>query len=106
MFVEADVRQALNTVMDPELRRSIVELDMVRNLQVSGKRVSFVLALTTLACPLREKIAEEARAAIAGLDGDVEVSIELSERRLSAPSSWSPCRDRRRGKNSSPLPRT
>ena len=79
MVVEADVREALNTVMDPELQRSIVELGMVKDLQVSGKRVSFVLALTTLACPLREKIANDARAAIAGLDGDVDVAIELSE---------------------------
>ena len=58
MVVEADVRQALNEVMDPELRRSIMELGMVRNLQVSDKQVSFVLALTTLACPMRDKIAK------------------------------------------------
>ena len=79
MVMEAEVREALSKVMDPELRLSIVELGMVRDLKVSDNQVSFMLALTTLACPLKDKIAGEARDAVMALDDGLEVAINLGE---------------------------
>ena len=79
MITVEQVQDALTGVMDPELGRSIVELGMVRNLRVEGGRVSFDLALTTLACPLKDKIVAEARAAVLNLDGVEAVTVNLTE---------------------------
>jgi Mrp family chromosome partitioning ATPase len=73
------VQEALKGVMDPELQRNIVELGMVRDIQINGARVSLTLALTTLACPLKDKIVDDARQAVLALDGIDEVAIELAE---------------------------
>ena len=52
------VLEALRPVQDPELQKSLVELNMIRNVVVDGGKVSFTLVLTTPACPLREFIVE------------------------------------------------
>ncbi len=70
---------ALTQVVDPELRRNIVDLGMVQDLRVEDSVVSFTLALTTLACPLRESIVEDARRAVLALDGVRDVRISLRE---------------------------
>jgi len=79
MITVEQVREALTGVMDPELGRNIVELGMVRNLQVDDGQVSFDLALTTLACPLKDKIVAEAKAAVRALDGIETVEVNLTE---------------------------
>lgn len=76
---EQDLLRALAHVMDPELRRSIVDLGMVRDLQVADGKVTFTLALTTLACPLRDQIVTAARQAVLSVDGVREVDIALAE---------------------------
>jgi Mrp family chromosome partitioning ATPase len=73
------VTDALRGVMDPELGRNIVELGMVRDVAVVGNQVSFTFALTTLACPLRGRMVEDAEEAIAKLDEDLEVQVNLTE---------------------------
>jgi Mrp family chromosome partitioning ATPase len=79
MITAEQVREALAGVMDPELGRNIVELGMVRNLRVDDGQVSFDLALTTLACPLKDKIVAEAKAAVLALDGVKAVTVNLVE---------------------------
>jgi len=79
MITVEQVREALAGVMDPELGRNLVELGMVRNLRVDDGQVSFDLALTTLACPLKDKIVAEARAAVLALDGVKAVTVNLAE---------------------------
>jgi ATP-binding protein involved in chromosome partitioning len=70
------VMAALAGVTDPELRRDIVSLGMVRDVAVDGGRVSFTLVLTTPACPLRDQIESDVRTAIDALDGVEELAIE------------------------------
>jgi len=48
---EADVIDALRPVQDPELHRSIVDLDMVRNVEIDLPTVSVLVALTIPGCP-------------------------------------------------------
>jgi Mrp family chromosome partitioning ATPase len=79
MITEEQVRQALEKVMDPELKRNLVELGMVRDVEVQDSQVKFTLALTTLACPLKDQIIAEAKAAVLTLDGVKEVEVELTE---------------------------
>jgi Mrp family chromosome partitioning ATPase len=73
------IMDALRGVMDPELGRNIVDLGMVRDVAVAGTRVTFTLALTTLACPLRGRIVEDAKQAIARLDSGLQVEVQLAE---------------------------
>jgi Mrp family chromosome partitioning ATPase len=65
--------------MDPELGKSIVELGMVRDVAVVGNQVSFTFALTTLACPLRGQMVEQAKAEVAKLDDQLELNVNIVE---------------------------
>ncbi len=70
------VLDALRTVNDPELHRDIVSLNMVRDLKVEGGTVSFELVLTTPACPLKETIDHDVRAALDPIAGVDAVEID------------------------------
>ncbi len=71
------VRQALSHVIEPELHRDLVSLNMIRDLAISGSDVSFTIMLTTPACPLRGKMEGDARAALAAIDGIGNVAIKF-----------------------------
>lgn len=62
--LEDQVMQALASVEDPELGVSIVDLGLVRHVEVTPDRVQVTIAMTTPTCPLGGLIAETARAAI------------------------------------------
>ena len=48
------ILDALRPVQDPELQKSLVELNMIRNVSIDDSQVSFTLVLTTPSCPLKE----------------------------------------------------
>jgi len=73
------VREALARVMDPELNRNIVELGMVHDISIDDDIVSFTLALTVMACPMRNQMQEEARQQLLALPGVRDVHIQLRE---------------------------
>jgi ATP-binding protein involved in chromosome partitioning len=72
------VLSILQPVQDPELRKSLVELNMIRNVKIDGGKVSFTLVLTTPACPLREFIVEDCQKAVRQLPGVTDVSVEVT----------------------------
>ena len=82
MVTKEQVQDALQRVLDPELKRSLVELGMVRRVNVDDQAVKINLALTTLACPLRDRITADVRQAVLALDGVKHVEIELAEMSL------------------------
>jgi ATP-binding protein involved in chromosome partitioning len=72
------VLEALAGVNDPELERSLVDLGMVRDVEVATDgKVSFTVVLTTPACPLKAKIGEDCRAAVSALEGVSSVEISF-----------------------------
>ncbi|MGH9152289.1 MAG: Mrp/NBP35 family ATP-binding protein [Acidimicrobiales bacterium] len=75
---EAEVRDALRPVQDPELHRSIVELGMVKDLRIEGSRVGVLVALTVPGCPLRAEITTRVTDAVRALDGVDEVSVDMT----------------------------
>ena len=77
---EAEVLEALRSVKDPDLGRDIVELGFVKNLKIEGEKASFTIELTTPACPVREKLKEEARRAVLSLPGVKEVDVDMTAR--------------------------
>ena len=72
------VLEALAQVKDPDLNRDIVALGFVKGLKVEGGRVSFAIELTTPACPVRDQMKEQARAAVAALPGVSQVEITMT----------------------------
>ncbi|AFY82254.1 Mrp/NBP35 family ATP-binding protein [Oscillatoria acuminata] len=72
------ILEVLQPVQDPELQKSLVDLNMIRNVTIDQGNVSFTLVLTTPACPLREFIVEDCQKAVRTLPGVEEVSIEVT----------------------------
>ncbi|MFP4298799.1 MAG: Mrp/NBP35 family ATP-binding protein [Spirulinaceae cyanobacterium] len=72
------VLDVLRPVQDPELQKSLVELNMIRNVEIQGSTVSFTLVLTTPACPLREFIVEDCEKAVKQLPGVEAVAVEVT----------------------------
>jgi len=75
---EAAVLDALKAVRDPDLNRDIVSLKFIKNLAIDGGRVAFAIELTTPACPVKEQMREQARAAVAALPGVTSVEIQMT----------------------------
>ncbi|NOY99659.1 MAG: Mrp/NBP35 family ATP-binding protein [Chloroflexi bacterium] len=79
MTTIADILQALQPVQDPELRRSVVDLGMIRDVEIEDHNVRLTLALTTLACPLSDSLAGQVHNAVAALPGVGHVGVQISE---------------------------
>jgi ATP-binding protein involved in chromosome partitioning len=75
---EGQVLDALRPVEDPELHRSIVDLDMVRRIAVDGPRVDVTVALTVEGCPLRSEITRRVDTAVSALDGVEAVDLDFT----------------------------
>jgi len=77
MVDDAQVRKALEAVLDPELNRNLIELGMVREVQIASGHVGVTVALTTPSCPLTDQIETDVKRAVMALPGveSVEVSF-------------------------------
>jgi ATP-binding protein involved in chromosome partitioning len=75
---ETDVIAALRPVQDPELQRSIVDLDMVRAVAIDGGHVAVTVALTVAGCPLRAEITRRVTDALTPLPGVDAVDVDLT----------------------------
>jgi ATP-binding protein involved in chromosome partitioning len=75
---EHKVMEALWPVTDPELNVSIVELDMVRRVDIRRGRVTVTVALTVAGCPLRNEITRRVTSALRPLPGVRQVEVELT----------------------------
>ena len=73
------VLQALSTVEEPDLKRDLVTLGMIQDIEIGVDQVKFTVVLTTPACPLKELIRRNCTAAIhEHLSPDVEVIVNLT----------------------------
>ncbi|WP_062305148.1 P-loop NTPase [Demequina subtropica] len=71
------IHDALAKVIDPEIRRPITEIGMVRSVEVDGALAVVGIDLTTQGCPMRERITTDVEAATLTVDGVEDVRIEL-----------------------------
>ncbi len=71
----ADIIEALRPVEDPELHRSIVDLDMVRDVTVDGGTVRLTIALTIPGCPLKNEIDRRVRSVVEALPDVDELAL-------------------------------
>ena len=76
---------ALNTINDPDLNRSIVELGFIKNLRVCGGNVAFSVELTTPACPVKDQLQSAAHDAVQVLAGVENVVVNMTAATRSMP---------------------
>jgi len=77
---QATVLQALKVVRDPDLNRDIVSLGFIKDLTIDAGRVAFTIELTTPACPVKDQMRDQARAAVMQLPGVASVDVTMSAR--------------------------
>ena len=77
-LTEEAVLDALRVVRDPDLNRDIVSLKFIKNLKIEGGNVAFAIELTTPACPVKDQMRDQARAAVAALAGVTNVDITMT----------------------------
>ncbi len=75
---EHAVLDALRTVMEPELHKDLITLNMVKDLQIEGGAVKFTVVLTTPACPLKTVIKESCDKAVGAIPGVVSVDVNFT----------------------------
>src|SRR5258705_3262359 len=74
------VLEALKVVRDPDLNRDIVSLGFIKELTIDGGRVAFTIELTTPACPVKDQLRDQARAAVMQVTGVSAVDVQMSAR--------------------------
>lgn len=78
MPTHEQVMEALRKVEDPELHKSLVDLNMIRDVKVEGDRVSLTVALTIQGCPLKGEIQRSVEEAVLAVDGVKHVDVTLT----------------------------
>jgi len=76
-ITKESVLAALSKVQEPELHQDLVTLNMIRNLEIEGDKVSLTVMLTTPACPLRGRIDKEVREAVMTVDGVKTIEVKM-----------------------------
>ena len=73
----AQITEALGKVIDPELKRPVTELDMVREVRVENGNVAVTIALTVVGCPLRSSFETQVQEHLFPLPGVESVSLDF-----------------------------
>ena len=85
------VTAALNTVLDPELGMSVVELGLIYGIDVTNGAVGITMTLTAPGCPIHDVMGDWVRAAVLRVPG-----VERVDVRLTFDPPWTPDRIQRR----------
>lgn len=75
ILTEEQVREALSSVIDPEIQRPITELNMVGDIDIDGGNVTVNILLTTAGCPLKHTINEQVEKTLSALEGVTGVRV-------------------------------
>jgi ATP-binding protein involved in chromosome partitioning len=76
-ITEQAVLAALTNIIDPDLRKDIVTLGFVKDLEIKGSEVSFRIVLTTPACPVKEAFETEAKQLVGAIEGVESVKVVM-----------------------------
>ncbi|MDC7234208.1 MAG: P-loop NTPase [Spirochaetales bacterium] len=80
MVQKEDVLKALSEIIDPDLGKDIVTLGFIKELVISGSKVSFAIELTTPACPLKNQFREAAEKLVGEIEGVEKVNVTMTAR--------------------------
>lgn len=81
---EADIREALKEVIDPEVGINVVDLGLIKDVALNGRRVKVNMVLTSSLCPLAGYLVEQVRRKVSDLVGDKPVEVTI----LDEPWNW------------------
>ncbi len=84
---EQQVLDALRPIVDPDFKKSIVDLGFVKNLRIDGAQVAFDIELTTPACPVKAEFERDARERVAALPGVAGVQVRMTANTRSNPGA-------------------
>ena len=77
MLNEQTILDSMRHIIDPDLGKDIVSLGFIKNIQINDGAVSFLVELTTPACPVKEQFRSACQAAVSALPGVTSVQVEL-----------------------------
>jgi ATP-binding protein involved in chromosome partitioning len=77
-MTESDIKKALSNVEEPDLKKDLITLNMVKDISINGNAVSFTVVLTTPACPLKDKIKNDCIRAIHSINEQADVTVNFS----------------------------
>ena len=78
MITKEQVLKALSTVQEPDLKKDLVTLNMIKDIEVSGHNIKFTVLLTTPACPMKDKIEQDCMEAITSkVDAQAVINITM-----------------------------
>ncbi|MDC7241127.1 MAG: P-loop NTPase [Spirochaetales bacterium] len=80
MVKKEDVLKALSEIQDPDLHKDIVSLGFIKELVISGSKVSFSIELTTPACPVKNQFKEAAEKLVSQVEGVEKVHVTMTAR--------------------------
>lgn len=80
MITEAQILNALSNVIDPDFKKDLVTLGMIKDVEIEGKNVSFTIELTTPACPLKDQLEGDSRKEIAAVDDTLNVTVNFTSK--------------------------
>jgi ATP-binding protein involved in chromosome partitioning len=75
LLSEQNILEALSQIIDPDLKKDIVTLGFVKDLEINGGDVSFRIVLTTPACPVKEAFETDAKQLVGGIEGVTNVKV-------------------------------
>ena len=80
-ITQEKVLAALSHVEDPDLKKDLVTLNMIKDVKIDGKEVSFTLELTTPACPMKEMLRNACFNAVKHfVDAEAVININITSR--------------------------
>jgi len=79
MITDKQVFDALRGVMHPEVKRNLVELEMIKDVSVADKKVTLTLVLPFAEIPIKDDLVRMVKGAVAKLDATLQVEVNLAE---------------------------
>lgn len=77
-MTKEDIIKILKTIPDPELGVSIYDLGLIYDIKIKGSKITVVMTLTTMGCPLFAEISDPIKSKIGKLKGISDVEVELT----------------------------
>lgn len=87
MPAEHDILNALRKIIDPDFNKDIVSLGFVKNIQIKDGHVSFDIALTTPACPVKSEFQEKAQEYVGRIPGVASVKVNMTSQSAKSQTS-------------------
>ena len=77
MLTEQSVMHVLSGIEDPELKKPLTDLGMVKYVKIDSGKVTVGITLTVPGCPLKEKISQDVKDGVGLIEGVTEVGVEF-----------------------------